>query len=81
MRGHVQGVGYRWFTRNAAEKSGVGGWVRNRADGTVEAELHGTDAAVDAVLTVMSRGPAGARVNDVNTTEVDEAAADTFEIK
>ncbi|GAB3599460.1 acylphosphatase [Microbacterium tumbae] len=65
VHGRVQGVGYRWFTRRAAEAHGLSGWVRNRRDGTVEAELHGAEEAVDAVIAAMRRGPAHGRVDEV----------------
>lgn len=69
VRGRVQGVGFRWFTRDAAEAHGVSGWVRNLRDGTVEAELRGEDAAIQAVVDAISDGPVGSRVKDVHTTD------------
>lgn len=70
VRGRVQGVGFRWFARDAAEQHGVTGWVRNRADGTVEAELHGRANAVHAVLDLLRSGPPHARVDDVAATAI-----------
>jgi acylphosphatase len=81
VRGRVQGVGFRWFTQDAAQEHGVTGWVRNRADGTVEAELHGSDAGVQAVLDAMSLGPAGARVDDVAAEGIDATPHQGFEIR
>lgn len=81
VRGRVQGVGFRWFTRDAAQQHRVTGWVRNLGDGSVEAELHGTDADVHAVLDAMSHGPAGARVDQVEVTEALAAEHSTFEIR
>ena len=71
VRGHVQGVGYRWFTRDAAEAHHVSGWVRNRRDGTVEAELHGDADDVEATLVEMRRGPVTARVDAVEVMSID----------
>ena len=65
VRGRVQGVGFRWFTRDAAEAAGVTGWVRNRRDGSVEALLHGDAEAVDAVIDVMRDGPRHAHVGEI----------------
>ena len=42
VHGRVQGVSFRWFTQRAAIQIGVRGWVRNRSDGTVEAEAWGS---------------------------------------
>lgn len=69
--GRVQGVGYRaWLTR-LAEQSGVDGWTRNRADGSVEALLHGDHETVQAVIECCHRGPPLARIDRIeqSTTE------------
>lgn len=65
ITGRVQGVGYRdWLVRQAAA-AGLDGWVRNRADGSVEALLSGEEAAIGAVLLAARRGPALARVDGI----------------
>lgn len=48
--GRVQGVGFRWTTQDLAKRVGVTGWVRNMDDGTVQAEMQGTGAAICSVL-------------------------------
>ena len=63
--GRVQGVGFRWFTREAAQREGVTGWVRNLPDGSVEAFVEGENEAVTRVERALRRGPGGARVEDV----------------
>jgi len=63
VAGRVQGVGFRWFTRSAAEALALSGWVRNRRDGTVEAEVVGEPAAVQACIERLRRGPPGADVS------------------
>lgn len=70
VTGIVQGVGYRYATARTAQHHGVTGWVRNRYDGSVEAELEGTDDAVAAVVAWMRHGPGGARVDGVETEPV-----------
>ncbi len=50
VEGYVQGVGYREFTRRAALRLGVSGWVRNRSDGAVEALICGPPVAVEALV-------------------------------
>lgn len=87
VRGRVQGVGFRWFVRDAATAHAVTGWVRNLRDGAVEAELHGPDAAVQRVLDAIARGPAGSRVDEVHAADaasdvkVSPAASTFFEIR
>ncbi|WP_193598811.1 acylphosphatase [Microbacterium sp. YJN-G] len=71
VRGGVQGVGYRWFVRDEAEQAGVTGWVRNRRDGSVEAELQGEAAQLEAVLDAMRAGPPAARVDELTVEETD----------
>lgn len=68
-RGRVQGVGYRAFVADEAVRHGVGGWVRNRRDGTVEAVFAGPEEAVDAVIAACRRGPWGASVAGVTVRE------------
>src|ERR1700722_17563232 len=70
--GAVQGVGYREFTRRAALRLGVTGWVRNRSDGGVEALICGPAIAVEALIAEMHKGPRSAAVSEVSVTEIDD---------
>lgn len=72
--GHVQGVFFRGSLKRQADMHGVTGWVRNRADGAVEALLQGPRGAVTSVADWMRVGPRGARVDstDVEWSTVDE---------
>ena len=63
VSGRVQGVGFRYFLRAEAARLGATGWVRNRADGTVEAVVAGTPVAIAGLLAAARRGPPGARVD------------------
>ena len=54
--GYVQGVGFRWRARKAAELYGCTGWVRNDWDGTVTMEIQGTEEQIDAVILAIERG-------------------------
>jgi acylphosphatase len=65
VRGRVQGVGYRAFVENAALQVGVGGWVRNRRDGSVEAVLSGQPEHVELMIAACRKGPFVARVTDI----------------
>jgi acylphosphatase len=58
----VQGVGFRWFVREAARRRSLSGWVRNRADGSVEIAAEGEDGAVAALVAAVRVGPPGAAV-------------------
>jgi acylphosphatase len=71
VAGRVQGVWFRESCRDKAQAAGVGGWVRNLADGQVEVVLEGSPGAVDEVLAWCRRGPRRARVDRVDV--VDEA--------
>ena len=63
--GKVQGVGFRWFVREAARRAGLAGWVKNRADGRVEIAAAGSDTAIADLLVAARMGPPGARVDHV----------------
>ena len=66
VHGFVQGVFFRDTVRRHAVGAGVAGWVRNNGDGTVEAVLEGDPDAVERLVDVCRRGPAGARVDQVD---------------
>ena len=74
--GYVQGVGYREFTRRAALRLNVSGWVRNRPDGAVEALIRGPPAAVEALIAEMRKGPHSAAIDSLSVTEQDEMIGD-----
>jgi acylphosphatase len=65
IRGRVQGVGYRAWVEYQAIRSGLEGWVRNRADGSVEALFAGPPDIVAQVVALCRRGPPSARVEAV----------------
>ena len=69
--GRVQGVGYRAWMRSSAMALGLGGWVRNRRDGTVEALLCGRADAVEQLIAACHAGPSQARVTEVKATSAD----------
>ena len=81
VRGLVQGVCYRQSAREAAARLGLAGWVRNRADGSVEGEIDGDDGAVTAFVTWARRGPPAARVESVDTAPSAGAALRGFEVR
>jgi acylphosphatase len=63
IRGRVQRVGYRAWTEHMALQRGLEGWVRNRADGSVEAVFAGPATVVEAMVEACRRGPPGAHVD------------------
>ena len=68
IHGLVQGVWYRESMRREADRLGVTGWVRNRPDGSVEALVQGSPAAVEAITAWSRRGPEQARVERVDAS-------------
>jgi acylphosphatase len=79
--GRVQGVGFRYFTREAAARESVTGWVRNLPDGRVEAHVEGESDAVTRVERAIRQGPRGARVDEVEVaTEEPSGAYRGFEV-
>jgi acylphosphatase len=67
--GRVQGVGFRYFAREAATREGVNGWVRNLGDGRVEIFAEGDDAAIERLERRIRTGPPGAFVSRVDVSE------------
>ncbi len=68
--GRVQGVAFRVRAVAEANRLGLSGWVRNRMDGTVEAEAEGRPEAVDGFVTWCRRGPPAAKVQEVRVSRV-----------
>lgn len=81
VTGRVQGVGFRFTAQAAASRAGATGWVRNRMDGTVEAQIEGSEAAVGAVLDAIRTGPRGSRVTQVEVEEIVPHSSTVFEIR
>jgi acylphosphatase len=69
VHGRVQGVWFRESCRRIAGEQGVAGWVRNRADGTVEAVFEGDAQPVSVVVSWCRIGPARAEVTGIDVTE------------
>lgn len=70
LSGRVQGVGFRHYTRITARELEVKGWVRNRRDGKVEAMLQGAPENVTEMIERLKKGPAAARVEDIEIEEL-----------
>ena len=54
--GSVQGVGFRWRAKNAAEHFSCTGWVRNEWDGSVSMEIQGTEEGIESVILAIEKG-------------------------
>jgi acylphosphatase len=78
IAGRVQGVGYRAWATLTARRLGLRGWVRNRADGSVEALVIGADEPVAAIIEACRQGPFAARVTKVEVDEVADDGSDGF---
>jgi acylphosphatase len=72
ITGRVQGVGYRMWAERAAARLGTRGWVRNRADGSVELLATGSGEAVNALIEACRQGPRAAVVTDVAVAEAED---------
>lgn len=79
--GRVQGVFFRVECRREARALGLAGWVRNRADGTVEAVFEGPEAQVEAMAAWMRHGPPHAEVDRVEVVEEAPEGLSRFEIR
>ena len=75
VSGDVQGVGYRYTAR------GVAGWIRNRPDGTVEAEIEGSEGQVTSMLAWMDQGPPGSHVRERVVSDAPLEGAGGFQVR
>lgn len=78
IEGKVQNVWYRAWTTNEAQGRGLRGWVRNRADGSVEALFIGPAEAVDAMIEACREGPPDARVAHISREPAEDDGSQGF---
>lgn len=76
VMGRVQGVGFRFFTENWANRLGLSGYVKNCADGSVEAYAMGDAAALEEFKARLAEGPRSARVDQIQ--EFDEQVQSSY---
>lgn len=81
VRGRVQGVGYRAGCLERARDLGLGGWVRNLDDGSVEVEAEGGAQQLTDLRLWCERGPTGAAVSGVSMTLLNITGQDWFEVR
>lgn len=81
ISGRVQGVGFRYWTEQAAQRLGLDGWVRNLHDGRVEALFAGSDEQVEAMLGACRDGPRLAAVTDLEVVEHGDPVPDGFHVR
>ncbi|MFO7768146.1 MAG: acylphosphatase [bacterium] len=81
LSGRVQGVGFRWFTHRAACARGLGGWVKNMPDGSVEMEVEGPPSTLQDFVENVEKGPAASRVDDLTSREMEPRGSDDFSIE
>lgn len=74
ISGRVQGVGFRWFTREEARRLGLSGWVTNLRNGDVEVSAGGEASSLDRLKRALEVGPTGAGV--LSVTELNEGSAE-----
>jgi len=75
VSGRVQGVGFRWWTRRAAQALGLGGSVRNMPDGSVEVHAVGPPDVVARLEAALREGPPASRVARVDSIAADPSAS------
>ena len=76
VHGRVQGVGFRYFVADEAQKLGVAGWVRNNLNGTVEVLASGNRQQLTRLHEALRRGPRAARVDDIEVFPAEGADLD-----
>jgi len=74
--GRVQGVAFRAYAIDEATRLGLTGWIRNRHDGTVEAQAEGAAESVEAFVAWCHHGPPAARVTEVRVNAVSPTGVD-----
>ncbi len=81
VQGRVQGVGFRYFTRQQAEALGIAGYARNRPDGSVEVVAEGTDDALRDFEARLRAGPDFAAVSGLDRAAIAERGDQGFHVR
>lgn len=81
IKGHVQGVSYRFSAHAQALKLGLTGFVKNLSNGDVYIEAEGTDENLAKLIAWCQVGPPRAEVQEVNATEGELKHYQTFELR
>ena len=70
VTGRVQGVGYRFFAKEASDMYGINGWVRNCFNGSVELEAQGNSELLKQFIKELKKGPMMGHVSDIQSREI-----------
>jgi acylphosphatase len=81
IHGRVQGVGFRYFVQNEAEQLGLDGYVKNRADGTVEVCASGGSEQIEKLRRRIAQGPRWSRVDRVDESDAARAVRAGFHVE
>ncbi|PAV25689.1 acylphosphatase [Tamilnaduibacter salinus] len=81
VSGRVQGVFFRASTREQARRNGLTGYARNLPDGRVEVVAQGHREGVDELVSWLHKGPAAARVDQVDVEAIEAQAFDQFDTR
>jgi acylphosphatase len=81
LKGRVQGVGFRYHTRSTAQAYEIKGWVRNKADGSVEIEAQGEEENMQQFLSWLKGGPQLARVDHIQINPIPQGQHTDFVIR
>lgn len=79
--GRVQGVSFRWYCQQEAERLGVRGWVSNEPDDSVAGHFEGPREAVDRLVEWCRSGPRAAHVERVDVDDAQPCGASELEIR
>ena len=80
VRGIVQGVAFRYYTKTTADGLNLHGWVRNLEDGTVEIEISGDSDSIDEFLAWCHKGAPASTVEELVYRKIDYFSSSNFEI-
>jgi acylphosphatase len=81
ITGRVQGVSFRWYAVQEADRLGVHGWIRNEPDESVAGHFEGGDGEVDQLVAWCRHGPSGAVVRDVAVSDAAPSGDRGFTIR